>query len=121
MSFGKYQPKDSTLNTHSGYAGLFWGHIYDSKGNEIKNAEEHFMPFEYWDIIDDAIGEHCNKYLGPLIKNNLIYSYQYGFGGDNCNGLIDFWLPVQVSEMPDLKFKIKDEEYTLKWECSEEE
>lgn len=138
MSFGKFHPAQNKMiknmygekipvNTPAGYAGLFWGTVYTSNGKKLESAEEYFMTLEekqeddeldYCDIISDKIAEYCMRQLGPLCGNDPDYHYQSGFGGDEADGLIDFWLPVKAPELPDMKFVIENKEYTLKWEYS---
>jgi len=137
MPFGKFIPArndiitrrdgtKTTLNTPPGYGGLFWGRVYDKDGQRIHLAEEYFYElaktnkersdFTYWEIIDAEIGKHCDKYIGPFYKSS--HHYQYGFGGDESDGIIDFWLPEQVPEMPPMVFEIRGEKYTIEWEYS---
>jgi len=139
MPFGKFYPAKSEiitnmhgekvpLNTPAGYGGLFWGRVFGEDGKHIKYADDYFMElaesngeedeFVYWEIIDSEIGKHCEKYIEPIYKKSNHHHYQYGFGGDESSGLIDFWLPEQIPEMPSLQFKIKDKTYTLRWEYS---
>lgn len=134
MSFGKYFPAsqktigDKTIKIPSGYSGVFWGTVYDKNNNIIEDAKWHFYHlanddedkdvFDYWDIISEQISMHCNTYIDPYIDEDEHFHAQSGFGGDCCDGLIEFWSPVTIPEMPDLKFKIEDEEYTIKWEFS---
>lgn len=135
MPFGKFIPAKNEiitnirgeqvpLNTPSGYVGLFWGRVFHANGRRIKMAEDYFYElakknnedseFTYWELIDAEIGKHCQKYL----KSDDKYHYQYGFGGDESDGIIDFWLPEQVQEMPPLRFKIRGKTYILRWEYS---
>jgi hypothetical protein len=134
MSFGKFHPaKKSTLktidgetktvDTPAGYGGLFWGYVYNSQEKVIPHAEDYFLElgekndpsdqFKYWDIIDHKITSHCLKYIDPYCGAN--HHYQSGFGGDEGNGLIDFWTEKRIPEMPDLEFEIEGEKYTIKW------
>lgn len=139
--YGTYQPAEQktfkdfkdetvTLNTPAGYAGLFWGKIYDSDGYRLYAASDYLMKlakangeeneFKYWDVINDLITELCNTYIKPLMGEDESYAYQSGFGGDECDGLIDFWLPVQVPELPMIPFEIEGKKYVLHWEFSGE-
>lgn len=137
MPFGKYIPAEEKmiktidgdevlLKTPAGYAGLFWGNVYFKENDQfISHAEFYFTDvaenndrddYEYWELIDGYIGKHCKKYLPK--KTHESYHYQYGFGGDECDGLIDFWLPEPVQEMPDMEFTIEGVEYVMKWTYS---
>lgn len=136
MTFGKfYQTREikignTILKNPSGYGGLFWGKVYDENMNDsIHFGSEYFIDlakdnemdddFIYWDFITNCIEKHCEKYIDPLLNNDLKYHYQCGFGGDYLDGLIDFFTVSQVPRMPDLKFKIDDEKFTIKWEYSD--
>lgn len=139
MAFGKFIPAESKiitniygekvpLNKPAGYAGLFWGTVFDENGGKIDVASDYFRElasdlgedddFCYWEIIDHAIEQYCKKHLRPISDKSERHHYQYGFGGDNCDGLIDFWLPESVPEMPDLEFTIDNKKYTIRWEYS---
>jgi hypothetical protein len=136
MPFGKFYPaKTETIKNirgetieHSspaGYGGLFWGRVYDSEGKRIRMAEDYFWElgkvdhpeddFKYWYDIDELIHQHCLKYIHPY-RGDL--HYQSGFGGDECDGLIDFWVKEPIPEMPDMPFEIAGKKYTIKWEYS---
>lgn len=139
MPYGKFKPAKTTLiknrwdgheatvSTPDGYGGLFWGRVYDAGNTLIFPASDYFMrlaedkqldTFEYWNILTELIDRHCVEYLNPLMGQNLNYNYQSGFGGDDCDGLIDFWLPVQVPDLPDMPFTIEGKPYVLKWQYS---
>jgi hypothetical protein len=139
MPFGKFSPAESRmitnsrgeklpLNTPAGYAGLFWGKVFHGNGRRIKNAEDYFCnlakkngedyEYLYWDIIGEAIDLYCEKYIAPLINDHDQYHFQSGFGGDECDGLIDFWLPEPIAKMPPLRININGKNYILRWEYS---
>lgn len=134
MSFGKFYPASEsiigkkTIKKPSGYSGLFWGTVYDTEDKVVENASTYFSnladeeedldTFEYWETIYDKINLHCAEYIDPYIDEDERYHVQIGFGGSYCDGLIEFWSPVLIPEMPNLKFKIKDKQYTIKWEFS---
>jgi hypothetical protein len=114
------------LHTPAGYGGLFWGKVYTSDGNKIESAQDYFWElgkvdnpendFKYWEKIIDFINHHCIKYIGPVC--GITHHYQSGFGGDESDGLIDFWTEKPVPEMPDMPFEIAGKAYVLKWEYS---
>jgi hypothetical protein len=137
MPFGKYYPAENTmittiygdqvpLNKPAGYGGLFWGRVYDENEKKIWPASDYFwdlaksdgheLEYEYWELIDSLIGEHCKKYVAPYSDDD--HHYQYGFGGDECDGLIDFWVKDPIPKMPDMPFEVAGEKYVLKWEYS---
>jgi hypothetical protein len=137
MSFGKFHAaKDEMittlrgdkvpLHTPAGYGGLFWGSVYGPDGKRIRNAQDYFWDlgkddhpdddFQYWYDIDQLINEHCIKYIGPYRGEN--HHYQSGFGGDESDGLIDFWTEKPIPEMPDMPFEIAGKKYVLKWDYS---
>ena len=135
MPFGKFIPAKNEiitnmygekvpLNTPAGYGGLFWGRVYDEDGKRIELAADYFWDMAeangeeneatYWEFIDGEIGKHCEKY----IKSDDMHHYQYGFGGDESDGLIDFWLPEPVQEMPPMAFEVCGKKYTIQWDYS---
>jgi hypothetical protein len=137
MPFGKFIPaKTETIknirgelvsySSPAGYGGLFWGRVYDSDGNLIRLASDYFWDlgqannpeydFQYWEDIDKLIGEHCEKYIYPYRGDD--HHYQYGFGGDESDGLIDFWVKDPIPEMPDMPFEIAGKKYVMKWDYS---
>jgi hypothetical protein len=137
MPFGKFIPaKTETIknmrgelvsfSSPAGYGGLFWGRVYDSDGNRIRLASDYFWDlgkvdhpdndFKYWEDIDELIGEYCMKYIDPYSSHD--HHYQYGFGGDESDGLIDFWVKDPIPEMPDMQFEIAGKMYVIKWDYS---
>lgn len=137
MAFGEYHAAEESmitnihgeqvlLKTPAGYGGLFWGNVYfKDTGECISMAEYYFTDlgernddciYDYWMTIDEYIGKHCKKYLPK--KTSEHHHYQYGFGGNNCDGLIDFWLAEPVKKMPDMEFVIEGVTYVLKWRYS---
>jgi hypothetical protein len=134
MPYGKFIPAENKiitniygekvpLNKPAGYTGLFWGSVLDAKGKTIELASDYFWDredfehgFNCWEIIDEFIGQHCAKYISPYCGEK--HSYQYGFGGDECDGLIDFWATERIPTMPDMPFEIAEEKYTITWRYS---
>lgn len=137
MPFGKFYPakkemiktmrgESVLLETPAGYGGLFWGRVYDSDGKRMRMASDYFWnlgqennpehDFQYWEDIDQLIGEYCAKYIHPYCGDR--HHYQYGFGGDESDGLIDFWVKDPIPEIPDMPFEIAGKKYVIKWEFS---
>lgn len=122
----RWDGRITTVETPAGYSGLLWGTVHHRNGRKIKNAQDYFMKlaetngeedeFAYWNIIGDLLSNYCREHIRPLKGDNPSYGYQCGFGGDESDGLIDFWLPVKVPKLPNLKFVIKDKMYTLRWD-----
>jgi hypothetical protein len=135
MSFGRFYPAENRiitniygekvpLNKPSGYGGLFWGSVYDAKGKHIEMASDYFWDREdlntedlnAWEEISNFIDDHCSKYIKPYCDDR--HHYQSGFGGDECDGLIDFWTKDPIPDMPDMPFEIAGEKYTIRWDYS---
>ena len=123
MPFGKYCPVEK--HTPAGYSGLFWGTVYGKYGERIANAQDYFRElaeengvdgFIYEDEISDALEEHCEIYIDPYC--GIDYNYQSGFGGDDCDGLVDFWTEKPIPTMPPMYFKICKRIYVMKFEYS---
>lgn len=142
MAYGSFKPaevktfkdfKDETvvLNTPAGYAGLFLGRLYDSDGYRVRCGSNYLMDlaeengeedgFAYWDVVSALIDKQCETYLKPLMNGDESYAYQSGFGGDESDGLIDFWLPTQVPELPNIPFEVGGKKFELRWEYSADE
>jgi len=132
MPFGKFTPSKTDriktpcgkivqTNTSEGYSGLFWGSVYDSNNNPILEPQEHFYEldncgYKHWDTICEEISKHCLKYIEPYCGTHS--HYQCGFGGDESDGLIDFWTEKPIPEMPDMLFEIDGDKYVMKWHYS---
>ena len=131
--YGEFKPEERFINqfsnkkvvTPAGYSGLFVGRVYDSMNNLIPDADTYFWNLDQSvgklgdDSIDTALRAHLAKKWHPLESVSSKYSYQSGFGGDEGNGLIDFFLKKQMPCPPDMKFKVHDKNYTMKFIYSE--
>ncbi len=127
-TFKDFKDETVVLNTPAGYAGLFWGRLYDSDGYRIYCGSEILMRlaqengetdmFAYWDVVSKLIDKQCETYLKPLMNGDESYAYQSGFGADECDGLIDFWLPTKVPELPNIPFEVGGKKFELRWEYS---
>jgi hypothetical protein len=85
---------------------------------DLAKENEESDTFKYWDMIYKLIDELCTRHLKPLMNGDESYAYQSGFGGDESDGLIDFWLPVKVPELPIISFEIYGKKYELRWKYS---
>jgi hypothetical protein len=111
-----YGQKIKTNSGITGYGGLFWGSVSNEDGSNIEYASDFFFKVEEngkeaWDIINDKLHLHLHKHIGKV--DRLKYHWQCGFGGDEMDGLLDFWLPTQIECPPDMKFKILGEKYVM--------
>lgn len=137
MPFGKYIPSEEVfgecmgrevlVTTPAGYAGLFWGTVYEMDGTKINHAEAHFEQlalndgkdrYEYVNLIADVIDNHCHNYIAPYCGENGEYNYQSGFGGDESDGMIDFWCEKPIPRMPNSLFGFGGKTWFIKWEYS---
>jgi hypothetical protein len=130
MPFGKFSPakteivksmsgQEITVNTPAGYSGIFWGTVYDSDETPMTGAYEYFMALDDLDTdcldrISDLIYKHTLTYIDPYCGEH--HHYQSGFGGDENDGLIDFWTENSIPEMPDMPFEVAGRQYVLKWD-----
>lgn len=133
---GKYQPAETTtvqtkdgektIHTPEGYSGIIWGRLYDSHGTYIRMGDDYIDQLatkngadncDYWLEITDLIYAHCDTYLKPIRdkSEHKYYSYQCEFGGDGGSGMIDFWLPEQIPELPEMHFTIGGESFIMRW------
>lgn len=117
--------KQVVVSTPAGYSGLFWGSVSKQAGEDIPNAQEYFRElaketgesvYEYWDLVSDALEGHCTNYVAPYCGVN--HNYQSGFGGDESDGLIDFWTEKPIPRMPPMLFVVNKTMYVMKFEFS---
>jgi len=117
-----------------GYSGMFWGSVRNEDGSLVKgtrmyngepfetdSAEQFFFDIEdngreAWDIINDKLHRHLQKHIGEVDRDK--YHWQCGFGGDEMDGLLDFWLPTQIECPPDMKFEILGKKYVMSFHYS---
>ena len=104
-----------------GYAGAFVGRVYDSNNYLIKDADTYFWNLDSinsrdaTDSIDRDLISHLNKNWHPIEKVYSKYGYQVEFGGGGGDGWIDFFLKKQMVCPPDMKFKVYNKNYTMKF------
>ena len=66
---------------------------------------------EAWDIINDKLHCQLQTQIGKVDFNK--YHWQCGFGGDEMDGLLDFWLPTQIACPADMHFTILGKNYVM--------
>ena len=130
IKYGEFKPENRFINqfnnkevvTPSGYYGLFVGRVYDSSNNLIHDADTYFWNLDKSseNIIDlDSIGKdlrlHLDKKWHHIETVSSKYYYQAGFGGDEGDGSIDFFLEKKIVCPPDMKFKVYNKNYTMKF------
>jgi hypothetical protein len=111
-----YGQKIKSTSGTTGYGGLFWGSVRNEDGSDIEYASDFFFNVDdnghdAWDIINDKLYFHLRKHIGQVDLIN--YHWQSGFGGDEMDGLLDFWLPTQIECPPDMQFKILGKNYIM--------
>ena len=108
--------------------GLFWGQIFNEDGEPIECAADYFYElgkkndcdFDYWNIISYKISDFTDEHFGQCCGKDS--HYQSGFGGDECDGLIDFYVEKPIAiQLPDLEFEIQGKTYTISWTYNGEE
>ena len=131
--YGEFKPEERFINqfsnkevvTPAGYSGLFVGRVYDSRNILIPDADTYFWNLDQSvgklgdDSIDKDLHSHLAKKWHPLESVSSKYGYQAGFGGDEGSGLIDFFLKKQMPCPPDMKFKVHNKNYVMKFRYSE--
>ena len=130
IKYGEFKSENRFINqfnnkevvTPSGYYGLFVGRVYDSSNNLIHDADTYFWNLDKSSekIIDlDSIGKdlrlHLDKKWHHIETVSSKYYYQAGFGGDEGDGSIDFFLEKKIVCPPDMKFKVYNKNYTMKF------
>jgi hypothetical protein len=116
----------------AGYTGLFRGHVTDIDGNKLDdyNACDYFLTlrnpenndltdgalnFETWDMINDQLSNFIGKHMP---KQEDKYHWQCGFGGDESDGLIDFFCKQKVKLPPPMIFEVYGKKYEMTWTYS---
>ena len=131
--YGEFKPEERFINQFSnkevvipaGYSGLFVGSVYDSRNKLIPDADTYFWNLDQsmGKLGDDSIfyelRSHLAKKWHPIESAYSKYSYQSGFGGDEGSGMVDFFLEKKMPCPPDIKFKVYNKNYTMKFRYSE--
>jgi len=102
--------------TPKAYSGMFWGSVSNEDGSTLKYASDYFFEVvdngkEAWDIINDKLDRHLQTHIGDVDSKK--YRWQSGFGGDEMDGLLEFWLPTRIECPPDMKFEILGKTYVM--------
>lgn len=124
-----YGHKHTSKSGITGYIGLFWGSVRNEDGSVLKStkkygeeivesdsATDYFFDIEdngneAWDIINEKLQRHMRTHIGKVDFHE--YHWQCGFGGDEMDGLLDFWLPTQIGCPPDMQFEILGRKYVM--------
>jgi hypothetical protein len=111
-----YGHKHKSNSGITGYLGMFWGSVRNEDRTALEDAADYFFDIvdngrDAWDIINDKLHRHLRKHIGEV--DPIKYHWQCGFGGDEMDGLLDFWLPTQITCPPDMKFAILDRKYVM--------
>ena len=132
-SFQRYDgTMTNPLSKPDGYVGLFLGTIFDEDGSKFRCLREYagqlvqsdsfnlyVLDIEgAWDKINDKLQDHMTKHIGPVA---MPYGWQCGFGGDEMDGLLDYWLPTKLACPPEMKFTISGMKYIMKFSYSGED
>jgi len=143
----RYHVKKTLLNGKSinahispkGYYGVFWGSVSNEDGSvptrmkkfgdgeiETENAQEYFYDMKVddrgndaYDIINDNLHRHLQTHIGEV--DPIKYHWQCGFGGDEMDGMLDFWLPTKIKCPPDMKFAILGKNYVMSFSYAEDD
>jgi hypothetical protein len=131
--FGTFSESDSGAK---GYVGMFWGTVLNEDGSKLKGMMKYGdemvktnqasdILFDVtdgdqtaWEIINDDLSIHITKHIGNVDQP---YSWQCGFGGDEMDGCLDFWLPTKIACPPDMQFEINGKMYIMKFKYSDDE
>jgi len=139
--YGKYQPAEKysgkrpdgteySGETLAGYSGDFRGSITDIDGNDVDDysASQYFltlrnpknntlkeddMNFETWEIIDNYISNCVSEYMPEC--DHKYYHWQCRFGGNDLDGLVEFFCKEKVKILPPMIFKVYDKSYRMIW------
>ena len=145
MPYGNFKPERKfggtrldgskyTGKTPAGYTGLFkatvtyqngepilrsngtvWSDVSDYFCHEdIKNGVKKYAS---WSFIDKIMFEELEKNFPNTTGTS--YNIQYGFGGDESSGLIDFFTEVQLEIPEPIYFELYEKKYRMTWEYIE--
>ena len=107
-----YGEKLTSKSGTTGYSGIFWGSVRNEDGSQLQYAQDVFFEIDgAWEIINDKLQRHLQKHIGVVDRKN--YHWQCGFGGDEMDGMLDFWLPTPLDCPPDMKFTILNKKYVM--------
>jgi len=109
-------------------AGLIRANVFHTSPNIegktciLKNASDFFWSDEYetynWSAISDQIYEVLKMILPP---RESPYHWQFDFGGDGYDGLIDYCLPEKIKSLPDIEFVIGSIIYRMRFNVKNHE
>lgn len=116
--------------TPAGYCGVFRAHITDINGNKLHeySVSDYFlalknpdgneytgkdMNFETWEIVDEQISRVLCKHMPK--RTHSSYHWQSGFGGDEGDGLVDFFCEQKVTLPPLSIFHLYGKLYKMTW------
>lgn len=125
----KTLPKGKSMDAYispKGYCGMFQGSVSNEDGSALEDAQDYFFDMKVdddgndaWEIINNNLHRHLRKHIGKV--DPIKYHWQCGFGGDEMDGLLDFWLPTQIKCPPDMKFTILNKNYVMSFSYAGED
>jgi len=138
MGYGKFSPARKFSGTRmdgshysgetpNGYTGMFRAKVTLANGKEILteygcnvySVSNYF--FERDNNSWETVNEFMKKFYGPIVPYDGSYGCQYAFGGDESDGLIDFFAKERVELPRPMKFELFGNEYLLTWYYQSEE
>ena len=96
--------------------GLMWATVMDEENNEVKTPEDTLCPDGYYNTV------WCDVYVQVMLslckilpdKGNKNTAWQFGFGGDEKGGLIDYaFTGKKMPKIPPIPFIIRGKVYTM--------
>jgi hypothetical protein len=132
MAYGKFIParkfsgtrKDGTKysgESPAGYSGLFRANVtyangkrvFAEDGDEVYSVSDYFFNRDEssWETVNDSM----DKFYGAIVPRDGTYGCQYGFGGDEGDGLIDFFAKERIEVPKPMKFELFGTEYVMSW------
>jgi hypothetical protein len=106
-----------------GYEGEFYG-IISEKNTGHAITEDTFEPEDDYYTINEKLKSHCEEYRKAnfteeenkeLDDSQSIYEFRCGFGGDDQNGVINFFVPKQIPLPSKMKFMINNIAYIMRF------
>lgn len=113
---------EKTRSNIKGYEGEFYGIIHNKETNKKIDVDEEFDEQDDYSYIEEELKSHCKKYCEDnftkeenkeLNRADSEYEFICGFGGDEQDGIINFFVQKKIPLPPDMEIKFDDNTYIM--------
>jgi hypothetical protein len=117
----KYGDKKTRSNVE-GYEGEFYGIIHDKKTGKKIVVDDEFDEEDDYPYIQKKLKSHCAKYCEDnftkeenkeLDDPDSEYEFICGFGGDEQDGIINFFVDKKIPLPPNMEIEFDDKTYIM--------